>query len=52
MKQKKTLKSNKELMKKLRNVWTINPVTRISQNKKKNIKKIRQENKKSIIRDE
>ena len=46
MKMKKTFKSNIELLKTIRNTWTINPRTRVAENEKNNIKKIRQENKK------
>ena len=39
-------KTSLELLKTLRNNWAINPVTRIAENKQKNIKKIRQKAKK------
>lgn len=39
-------KTNLELLKSLRNTWTINPRTRVKENEKKNIKKQRQASKK------
>jgi biopolymer transport protein ExbB/TolQ len=35
-------KTSLELLKRLRNIWTLNPITRIAENEHKNIKKIRQ----------
>lgn len=44
----KELKGTYDYMKQTRRVWTINPRTRVQDNKKKNIKKRRQEDKKMI----
>jgi hypothetical protein len=40
------VKTSLELLKTLRNKWTLNPITRIAENEQKNIKKIRQKAKK------
>ena len=42
----KKIKTNYDLLKEIRNQWTMNPVTRVQENEKKNNKKIRQGNKK------
>lgn len=42
-------KTSLELLKTLRNKWTISPITRIAENEHKNIKKIRQKAKKEEI---
>jgi|LSQX01.2.fsa_nt_gb hypothetical protein len=42
-------KSNLQLILETRNEWTINPVTRVQENKKKDKKKRRQEDKKSCL---
>jgi hypothetical protein len=42
----KKKKSTYDYMKQIRNIWVINPRTRVQENKKKNIKKLRQEEKK------
>ena len=42
-------KSNLQLMQESRNQWTMNPVTRVQANKKKDKKKTRQENRKSCL---
>jgi hypothetical protein len=49
---KKKIKTNTELFKSIRNMWAINPRTRIKENEKKSIKKLRQSEKKSIHTDE
>lgn len=41
-----------DIMKQVRNSWNINPRTRVQENELKNKKKMRQDVKKTIIKDE